>query len=50
MWLDTRATKLALRFQQALWDYRAGLDERNAGRALIFNAYDPAIIETSVQT
>lgn len=50
MWLDTRATKLALRFQQALWDYRAGLDERNAGRELIFNAYDPAIIETSVQT
>lgn len=49
-WLDEDARAIALRFQQGLWDYRAGLMRRNAKRDLIFNAYDPVIIETSVQT
>ena len=50
VWLDDEARAVALRFQQGLWDYRADLEQRNQGRDLVFNAFDPAVIETSVQT
>lgn len=49
-WLDDRAVQLALAFQRELWEYRAGLAQRNLQRDFVFNAYDPIFIESSVQT
>jgi hypothetical protein len=48
--LDDRALGLALQFQRELWQYRGELAGRNATRDMVFNAYDPAVTESSVQT
>jgi hypothetical protein len=49
-WLDDRALGLALQFQRELWQYRGELAGRNATRDMVFNAYDPTVTESSVQT
>jgi len=49
-WLDDEARDIALDFQQELWDFKDGMDARNKKRDFIFNAYDPEMIESSVQT
>jgi hypothetical protein len=49
-WLDDRAHRTALKFQEELWDFHFDLAERNKKRDLTYNAMDPIYIETSVQT
>lgn len=49
-WLDEKALGAALEFQANLWRYRTELKKRNLSRPFTFNAYDPAVIESSVQT
>ena len=49
-WLNDAALDIALKFQQELWDYKDGLSKRNVDREIIFNAYDPTEIESSVLT